>query len=145
MPTPSSLAQVTGALCQFANDTRSRFFAVLELKSGTPAYAAVGSLIDAVDQVMARYGQPRFYAERRTHISVAWSLAPLVEPLPALDATLGGRIGGDTANVGRHIFAGGGSGSGDVPGLHICWDSVAWRIGERETTFRLGPWCQEKT
>ena len=37
----------------------------------------LGPLFDAVDDVVARYGGERFYAERLAHFSVAWSLAPL--------------------------------------------------------------------
>ena len=99
------------SLAELPNDTRTRFFAALELRRGTDGHAAVCSLIDTVDAVVARYGQTCFYAERRLHISVAWALAPLCSSLSPLPAALASW---------RPLF-----------------DSVACRIGERVSTFNL--------
>ena len=40
-------------------------------------------MIDAVDGVCSRFEQPPFYAERRLHFSVAWSLEPLPQRAPS--------------------------------------------------------------
>jgi hypothetical protein len=99
-----------GAPCALANDTRTRFFAALELRPATRARTAAEALVDAVDAVMGRYELPRFYAERRLHFSVGWSLAPLpgLPPLPP-------RLSAHAVGLG----------------------DVACRVGERTTTFRL--------
>lgn len=80
----ASRAPVSDALVALPNDTRTRHFAALELQAGTEAHASICAMIDAVDAVLARYALPSFYAERRLHFSIAWSLEPLAEPLPRL-------------------------------------------------------------
>ena len=108
---PAMRVAVATTLCALPNDTHTRFFAALELRSGNPGHAAVNALIDAVDAVLARYGQPRFYAERRLHFSVAWSLVPLPSPLPPLPAA--------------------------AAASHLLLDRIECRIGERVSTFPL--------
>jgi EAL domain-containing protein (putative c-di-GMP-specific phosphodiesterase class I) len=71
------------------------------------------ALIDAVDEVVLRYGGERFYAERKTHFSVGWSLKAMPLPLP--------RIGEGAACAHHPVTA----------------NRVVCRIGERETTFEL--------
>lgn len=95
--------------CELPNDTGTRFFAALELER-TPAHAEVCRMIDAVDGVLARYGLPKFYAERRLHFSFAWSLAALPQ-LPGL--------------------------AGAAADLSVGLGSVACRVGERTTVFEL--------
>lgn len=103
-------ASSSAGLCELSNDTRTRYFAAVELRRASAGHAAACALIDAVDAVFARYGLPPFYAERRLHFSFAWALAPL-PTLPTLPPTLGARP--------------------------LCFESAACRIGERTTTFRL--------
>ena len=71
-------------------------------------------MIDAVDGVCARFDQQPFYAERRLHFSVAWSLEPLPQRAPS---------------------------SGMAPpslgSSEVAFDQVACKIGERVTVFRL--------
>jgi hypothetical protein len=104
-------APLDSTVVELTNDTRTRFFAAMELRRGTEGHAAVCALIDAVDGVVERYGQTRFYEERRLHLSVAWALAPFCAPLPSLPA--------------------------NVTSSQLKLDCVAWRIGERVNTFRL--------
>ena len=106
-------APVVDALCALANDTSTRHFAALELRSGTPSHAAVLGMLDAVDTVLARYELPTFYAERRLHFSVAWALEPLVGPLPALERA---------SQTATHT---------------LLLDTIECRVGERVTTYRL--------
>ena len=61
-------------------------------------------------QVVVAYGSQRFYAERRLHFSVAWSLAPMPPAATAAPA-LGGH--------------------------ELSFDQVACKIGERVTVFKL--------
>ncbi len=100
----------TAGARELANDSRTRFFAAVELASGSAGHAAVCRMIDAVDGVCARFGQPPFYAERRLHFSVAWSLAPMPPAATAAPA-LGGH--------------------------ELSFDQVACKIGERVTVFKL--------
>ena len=65
------------ALHQLPNDTSTRHFAAVGLRRGTAGHGAACRLVDAVDAVLARYDAPPFYAERRLHFSVAWSLDAL--------------------------------------------------------------------
>jgi hypothetical protein len=104
---------VVSELC---NDERNRYFAAAELPSRRPGYAEVCRMIDAVDQVMERYGLPRFYEERRVHFSFAWALAPLLPPAGAA---------GWTAAV------------GSLASCTLELDTVACRLGERVTSFKL--------
>ena len=110
-------APVSDALCPLANDTRTRHFAAVELCTGTPGHAAAMGMIDAVDEVLARYELPTFYAERRLHFSVAWALEPFTAPLPSLE------------------LGGGGAGAGGQRA--VLFDSIEVRIGERVTAIRL--------
>ena len=80
-------AAVSSELCELTNDTRTRYFAALDLKAGTQAYAVLCSLIDVIDSVLARYSLPPYYAERRLHFSVAWSVQPFPASLPKLPAS----------------------------------------------------------
>ena len=64
-------------LHQLPNDTSTRHFAAVGLRRGTAGHGAACRLVDAVDAVLARFGAPPFYAERRLHFSVAWSLDAL--------------------------------------------------------------------
>ena len=89
---PSLCAPVSSSFCELANETRTRHFAALELEASTPGHAALCRMIDAVDSVLARYGQPPFYAERRLHFSVAWSLTSLPLPLPPLPSSVAGSL-----------------------------------------------------
>ena len=70
-------------------------------------------MIDAVDGVCARFDQPPFYAERRLHFSVAWSLEPLPQRAPS---------GMAPPALGTN---------------EVAFDQVACKIGERVTVFRL--------
>lgn len=103
---------LTARPVQLANDTRTRFFAAVELDASSSAYGSLCKLIDAIDAVFARYGQPRFYEERRLHFSFAWSLKSLPTPLPSLPPTL------CSLELSEH---------------------VEWRIGERVTQSRVFP------
>ena len=96
-------------LCQLANDSRTRFFETLELNQGSAAHAGICRMIDAVDGVCKRFDQPTFYAERRTHFSIAWSLEEIRRPTgpPVLSAH------------------------------ELCLESVACKIGERTTLIKL--------
>ena len=114
-------APVAEALCVLANDTRTRHFAAAELRADTPGHAAVCSMIDAVDGVLARYALPPFYPERRLHFSIAWSLETMAEPLPPLQ--LPGSAGG--------------RGSGTLQPHALLFDGVECRIGQRVTSHRL--------
>ena len=111
-------APVAETLCALANDTRTRHFAAAELRAGTPGHGAVCSMIDAVDDVLARYALPPFYPERRLHFSIAWSLEAMPEPLPTLQ------------------LPGSASGSGS-PQHALLFDGVECRIGQRVTSHRL--------
>jgi len=100
---------------ELSNDTRTRFFCALSLlptSSSNNATAQVDALIDAVDQLVTRYGGERFYAERRLHFSAAWSLSALPSPLP-------------------HIAG--------LSGHSVLASQVVCRMGEREATFELRP------
>jgi len=98
-------------LCQLANDSHTRFFEALELHQGSAAHAGICRMIDAVDSVCKRFEQPTFYAERRAHFSIAWSLGEIR------------RQSGSPAQLGVH---------------ELCLESVACKIGERTTLIKLG-------
>ena len=99
-------------LVGLANDTRTRFFAAIEVELG-----AVGErLVDAVDGVMRRYGQPCFYEERRLHFSIAWSTRPI---------------------VGEGALAEGEALELPLTTAAIRGDHVLCRIGQRTHEFRL--------
>ena len=115
---PALRASVADALVALPNDTATRHFAALELKAGTAAHGSLCRMIDAVDGVLERYGLPAFYAERRLHFSVAWSLERLPCPLPSIAAS--GSSGGGAA-------------------LEVPFDTVECRVGERVTSYRLKP------
>ena len=87
----------------------------MELTAHTAGHAAICRMIDAVDGVCARFEQPPFYAERRLHFSVAWSLEPLPQLAPS------------------------GSAPPALGGSEVTFDQVACKIGERVTVFRLKP------
>lgn len=97
-------------LCRLANDSGTRFFEALELSSGSAAHIGICRMIDAVDGVCARFEQPTFYAERRAHFSIAWSLEEIRRA------------------SGSHAL-----------GVHeLCLESVACKVGERTTLIKLG-------
>uniref|UniRef100_A0A7S0J8T9 U6 snRNA phosphodiesterase 1 n=1 Tax=Calcidiscus leptoporus TaxID=127549 RepID=A0A7S0J8T9_9EUKA len=106
-----ALALRTGSVAHLANDTSTRFFAAVELVPDEPE--RLEQLIDAIDQVVVRYGAQPFYAERRAHFSIAWSL----QPMGTLDARTASALHG-------HVLQ--------------C-SSVVCRVGERETQLQLMP------
>ena len=106
-------ATTAAGVHELANDTRTRFFGAIEIERRSAARAALCTVIDAVDAVLARYDFERFYTERRLHFSVAWSLAPLLETPPAARAALAG--------------------------FGLLCDAVECRVGERVTVIKLGP------
>lgn len=75
-------------------------------------------MIDAVDGVCARFDQPPFYAERRLHFSVAWSLEPLPQRAPSSCSSSG-------------------MAPPSLRSSEVAFDQVACKIGERVTVFRL--------
>jgi len=111
----AAVRTAVGALCELPNDTHTRYFASVELRSGSAGHDALCTLVDAVDAVLVRYDQPRFYSERRMHFSVAWSLRPL--------------LGGIDAAWQLH--------TSNWANCRLDFDRVTWRIGERTTTCRL--------
>ena len=104
-------AVTSSTLSELANDTRTRFFAALDMVAGNSGYAAIQRLVDTVDSVFAVYGLPPYYAERRLHFSVAWSIRELPVPLPRLSI--------------------------HPTGSTVTFDRVDCRIGERVSTFQL--------
>ena len=106
-------------LCELANDTQTRFFAAVEVERGTAGHATALTLVDAVDRVMARYGQPQFYAERRLHFSIAWAAAPLSIEQPEEAAATPA-----PAHLPPSLAA-------------VRVDTVLCRIGERMSSYRL--------
>ena len=102
------------ALHQLPNDTSTRHFAAVGLRRGTAGHGAACRLVDAVDAVLARYDAPPFYAERRLHFSVAWSLDALPAERFAAAA--------DTAALG---------------GFEVRCAAVSCKIGDKTTEYAL--------
>ena len=102
------------ALHQLPNDTSTRHFAAVGLRRGTAGHGAACRLVDAVDAVLARYDAPPFYAERRLHFSVAWSLDAL--PAERFAATA------DAAALG---------------GFEVRCAAVSCKIGDKTTEYAL--------
>lgn len=108
----ATCATTAAGLHELPNDTRTRFFAAVELERRGEPYAALCSLVDALDAVLVRYGAQPFYAERRLHFSVAWSLQPLASKAVAACAM--------------------------PAGFGVACDAVQCRVGERVTPIKLG-------
>ena len=102
------------ALHQLPNDTSTRHFAAVGLRRGTAGHGAACRLVDAVDAVLARYDAPPFYAERRLHFSVAWSLDALPAERFAAAA--------DSAALG---------------GFEVRCAAVSCKIGDKTTEYAL--------
>ena len=63
----------------YANDEGTRAFAGLRVRSGQ---ARARRLVAAADAALRAFHQPPYYSEADTHVSVAWSVGPLPDPVP---------------------------------------------------------------
>lgn len=75
----------TAGVAALHNDTRTCHFAALVLQPVTAEDANRASrLLAAVNHVMDTFGKPRFYEPPILHLSIAWSLEPLLRDQPQI-------------------------------------------------------------